>query len=113
MARSEMTTPSFRVPQYWSVRWNNEDVAMHNLLCLVDYYHLIGQAAIPLNNWQRIASKNAVEIDSLQAYFSFSCEVYKNCQRRTHKISEGRQSFVTLVWRHKSTLGEVPKAWPS
>ena len=31
-------------------------------------------------------------------------------QWRTQKISEGGQSFVTIVWRHKSTLGEVPKA---
>jgi len=28
-------------------------------------------------------------------------------QWRTQKFSEGGQSFVTIVWRHKSTLGEV------
>jgi len=33
-------------------------------------------------------------------------------QWRTQKISEGGPSFVTIVWRHKSTLGEVPKARP-
>jgi len=33
-------------------------------------------------------------------------------QWRTQKISEGGPSFVTILWRHKSTLGEVPKARP-
>jgi len=28
------------------------------------------------------------------------------------KFSREGQSFVTIVWRHKSTLGEVPKAQP-
>jgi len=28
------------------------------------------------------------------------------------KFPRGGQSFVTIVWRHKSTLGEVPKARP-
>jgi len=35
-----------------------------------------------------------------------------NDQWRTQKISEGVQSFVTIVWCHKSTIGEVPKARP-
>jgi len=30
----------------------------------------------------------------------------------TQKISEGGESFVTIVSRHKSTLGEVPKTRP-
>ena len=33
-------------------------------------------------------------------------------QWRTQKISDGGASFVTIVRRHKSTLGEVPKARP-
>jgi len=41
------------------------------------------------------------------------CTFFNNdSQWRTQKISEGGQSFVTIVWRHKSTLGEVPKARP-
>jgi len=28
------------------------------------------------------------------------------------KFPRRGQSFVTIVWRHKSTLGEVPKARP-
>jgi len=40
-----------------------------------------------------------------------SSQVY-HMQWRTQEISEGGQSFVTIVWRHKSTLGEVPKARP-
>ena len=58
--------------QYWPERWNNHDATTHNL-CLVVFYHLIAQADTLVNNWQHkkhdIASKNAVEIDSLQAYF--------------------------------------------
>jgi len=42
--------------------------------------------------------------------------IFKNViiciQWRTSKLSEGGQSFFTIVWRHKSTLGEVPKARP-
>jgi len=30
----------------------------------------------------------------------------------SRKFSRGRPSFVTIVWRHKSTLVEVPKARP-
>jgi len=33
-------------------------------------------------------------------------------QWRTQNISEGRSSFVTIVWHHKSTLGEMSKARP-
>jgi len=33
-------------------------------------------------------------------------------QWRTQKISKGGQSFVTIVWRHKLTVGEVPNARP-
>ena len=45
---------------------------MHNMLCLVDFYHLVAQAKILVNNRQHdIAHKNAVEIHSLQAYFNF------------------------------------------
>jgi len=29
-----------------------------------------------------------------------------------HRKFPRGQSFVTIVWRHKSTLGEVPKARP-
>ena len=39
-------------------------------------------------------------------------EPHSHQQWCTQKISEGGQSFVTIVWRHKSTLGEVPKARP-
>jgi len=28
------------------------------------------------------------------------------------KLRRGEQSFVTIVWRHKSTLGEAAKARP-
>jgi len=44
---------------------------MHNL-CLIEYYHLIVQADILVNNWQqetRNCPKNAVEVDSPQAFF--------------------------------------------
>jgi len=38
--------------EYWSVglRKNYHDVTTHNLLCLVDSYHLIAQADILANN---------------------------------------------------------------
>jgi len=43
----------------------------------------------------RIASKNAVEIDSLKAYFQFSCKVYKTF----------------YIWFVKPI--SPPKPWPS
>jgi len=50
------------------------------------YRHLIAQAGIIVqlaagSIKYDIApkNKNAVEIDSLQAYFQFSCKLYKNC----------------------------------
>jgi len=33
-------------------------------------------------------------------------------QWRTQKISQGSQVYVTIVWRHKSTLGKVAKVRP-
>jgi len=39
----------------------------------------------------------------------FNINTIISLQWRTQKISGGGQSFVTIAWRHKSTLEEVPK----
>jgi len=48
-----------------------------------------------------------------QNFWLRACDQLTVCgQWRRQKISEGGQSFITIVWRHESTLGEVPKACP-